>query len=239
MNDVSNRAVREFSEFLDRIEINFPKPTCTTAYEITMKSTIVSALITLDTEKQMDERFWNHLRVQRNILDFLYALWLDDDRTLVDEFSTIIKDLVEYDFLYRRRADERKAEHCMKRLVSTLNLPKEDWLRYRKCGITGTDAGAILGLNPYRSAFQVYHDKISDTTENIDNEAMRQGRDLEDYVAQRFSEETGFKVRRANAIYQRARNIRWASGRLRPPDRWAESRIGVQNGFALFCGQVG
>ena len=74
------------------------KPTCTTAYEITMKSTIVSALITLDTEKQMDERFWNHLRVQRNILDFLYTLWLDDDRTLVDEFSTIIKDLVEYDF---------------------------------------------------------------------------------------------------------------------------------------------
>ena len=98
MNDVSNRAVREFSEFLDRIEINFPKPNRTTAYEITMKSTIVSALITLDTEKQMDERFWNHLRVQRNILDFLYALWLDDDRTLVDEFSTIIKDLVEYDF---------------------------------------------------------------------------------------------------------------------------------------------
>ena len=64
MNDVSNRAVREFSEFLNSIEADFPKPTCTTAYEITMKSTIVSALITLDTEKQMDERFWNHLRVQ-------------------------------------------------------------------------------------------------------------------------------------------------------------------------------
>ena len=98
MNDVSNRAVREFSEFLNIIEADFSKPTCTMAYEITMKSTIVSALITLDTEKQMDERFWNHLRVQRNILDFLYALWLDDDRTLVDEFSTIIKDLVEYDY---------------------------------------------------------------------------------------------------------------------------------------------
>ena len=26
----------------------------------------------------------------------------------------------------------------MKRLISTLNLSKEDWLRYRKCGITGT-----------------------------------------------------------------------------------------------------
>ena len=98
MNDVSNRAVREFSEFLNSIEADFPKPTCTTAYEITMKSTIVSALITRDTEKKMDERFWNHLRVQRNILDFLYALWLDDDRTLVDEFSIIMRDLVEYDF---------------------------------------------------------------------------------------------------------------------------------------------
>ena len=90
----------------------------------------------------------------------------------------------------------------MKRLISTINLSKEEWLRYRKCGITGTDAGAILGLNPYRSAFQVYHDKISDTIENIDSEAMRQGRDLEEYVAQRFTEATGLKVRRANAIYQ-------------------------------------
>ena len=90
----------------------------------------------------------------------------------------------------------------MKRLISTLNLSKEDWLRYRKCGITGTDAGAILGVNPYRSAFHVYCDKNSETIENIDNEAMRQGRNLEDYVAQRFTEATGLKVRRANAIYQ-------------------------------------
>ena len=88
----------------------------------------------------------------------------------------------------------------MKRLISTLNLSKEDWLRYRKCGITGTDAGAILGLNPYRSAFQVYHDKISDTIENIDNEAMRQGRDLEDYVARRWMEETGKRVYRLPAM---------------------------------------
>ena len=90
----------------------------------------------------------------------------------------------------------------MKKLISTIMLPKEEWLKYRKRGITGTDAGAICGLNPYSSAFQVYHDKISDSTEQNDNEAMRQGRDFEEYVAQRFTEETGLKVRRANAIYQ-------------------------------------
>ena len=98
MNDVNNRIFKEFTEFFDNVEKSASEISVTMAYEITMKSTIVSALITLDTEKQMDERFWNHLRVQRNILDFLYTLWLDDDRTLVDEFSTIIKDLVEYDF---------------------------------------------------------------------------------------------------------------------------------------------
>ena len=95
----------------------------------------------------------------------------------------------------------------MKRLISTLNLSKEDWLRYRKCGITGTDAGAILGVNPYRSAFQFYCDKNSETIESIDNEAMRQERDLEDYVAQRFTETTGLKVRRQMPS-TRARNIR-------------------------------
>ena len=31
MNDVSSRAVREFSEFLDSVEKNFPKPISSTA----------------------------------------------------------------------------------------------------------------------------------------------------------------------------------------------------------------
>lgn len=89
----------------------------------------------------------------------------------------------------------------MKRLVSTINLSKPDWLKYRKKGITGTDASCIVGLNPYRSAFDVYQDKITEEIEEVDNESMRQGRDLEEYVAQRFMEETGLKVRRANAVY--------------------------------------
>ena len=94
----------------------------------------------------------------------------------------------------------------MKRLVSLEGLSKEEWLLYRKQGITGTDAGAIVGMNPYRSAFSVYQDKISDEIEERDNESMRQGRDLEDYVARRFTEETGLKVRKANAIYQNKKN---------------------------------
>lgn len=90
----------------------------------------------------------------------------------------------------------------MKRLISTVGLSRADWLRARRQGITGTDAGAITGMNPYVSAFQVYQDKHSDDVQETDNEAMRQGRDLEEYVASRFTEATGLKVHRANAIFQ-------------------------------------
>lgn len=90
----------------------------------------------------------------------------------------------------------------MKKLVTTTNLSYEEWLQYRKQGIGGSDAGAICGLNPYSSPMSVYYDKIREDVKETDNEAMRQGRDLEDYVARRFMEATGKKVRRANAIFQ-------------------------------------
>ena len=89
----------------------------------------------------------------------------------------------------------------MKKLVSTAGLDKKEWLLCRKQGIGGSDAGAICGLNSYRTAMQVYLDKTSEEVEEIDNEAMLQGRDFEDYVARRFMKATGKKVRRANAMY--------------------------------------
>lgn len=41
----------------------------------------------------------------------------------------------------------------------------------------------------------------------IDNEAMLQGRDFEDYVARRFMKATGKKVRRANAMYYDEKHV--------------------------------
>lgn len=89
----------------------------------------------------------------------------------------------------------------MRKIVCTKNLEHSLWLQYRKQGIGGSDAGAICGLNPYRTAMHVYCDKTSDSTEELDNEAMRQGREFEEYVAMRFTEATGKKVRRANFMY--------------------------------------
>ena len=91
----------------------------------------------------------------------------------------------------------------MVRFLNTDKIDKETWLRARKKGITGTDAGAIAGMNPYKSSFSVYQEKVSEeVTEVEDNERMREGRDLEAYVAQRFTEATGLKTRRALAVFQ-------------------------------------
>uniref|UniRef100_UPI000B09691B YqaJ viral recombinase family nuclease n=1 Tax=Clostridium sp. NkU-1 TaxID=1095009 RepID=UPI000B09691B len=90
----------------------------------------------------------------------------------------------------------------MSKSISTADLSHEEWLKLRKTGIGGSDAGAICGLNPYASPMSVYQDKTTMEVKEIDNEAMRQGRDLEDYVARRFMEATGLKVRRSNMMYR-------------------------------------
>ena len=109
-------------------------------------------------------------------------------------------------------------------LVSTLNMTHDEWLRWRRTGITGSDAAAIVGLDRYRSPFDVYADKLGLKQEQPDNEAMRQGRDLEEYVASRFCEQTGKKVRRRNAILQHPEH-HWMLGNI---DRWV---VGENAGF--------
>ena len=84
--------------------------------------------------------------------------------------------------------------------ISTIDLTHEDWLMHRQKSIGGSDASAIIGLNPWSSPYSVWADKLGKLPAKEDNEAMRQGRDLEFYVAQRFSEATGKKVRREHNI---------------------------------------
>lgn len=81
-------------------------------------------------------------------------------------------------------------------------LEHEDWLRLRRTGIGGSDAGAICGLNSFSSPFSVYTDKVGLSSEKEPTEAMRIGNDLEEYVAQRFTEATGKKVKRCNYVLQ-------------------------------------
>ena len=101
-------------------------------------------------------------------------------------------------------------------LAKTLDMQREEWLELRKKGIGGSDSAAIVGLDRYRSPFDVYADKLGLRPEIPDNEAMRQGRDLEQYVSERFMEATGKKVRRRNAVLQHPEH-HWMLANI---DRW-------------------
>ena len=86
--------------------------------------------------------------------------------------------------------------------TSTRGMTREEWLAERRKGIGGSDAAAVIGLSPYATPYTVWADKTGRLPEQPDNEAMRLGRDLEDYVARRWCEATGKRVKRSNAIYR-------------------------------------
>lgn len=84
--------------------------------------------------------------------------------------------------------------------VKTEGLSREEWLSFRRQGIGGSDAAVIVGLNRFGSEFELWSDKRGLLPEKEDTEAMRLGRDLEQYAAERWMEKTGKRVRKLNFI---------------------------------------
>lgn len=84
--------------------------------------------------------------------------------------------------------------------VSTLGMSREEWLEKRKGSIGGSDAAAILGISRFATPYTVWADKTGRLPPAEDTEAARQGRDLEEYVARRWTEATGRRVGKVNAM---------------------------------------
>lgn len=74
----------------------------------------------------------------------------------------------------------------------------DEWLAIRRQYIGGSDAGAIVGMNPYKSAYALWAEKTGKTAEFEGNVTTEVGAYLEEFVAKMFERETGKKVRRCN-----------------------------------------
>lgn len=81
---------------------------------------------------------------------------------------------------------------------------RPEWLKLRKTGIGSSDCAAALDLDPYRSATELFLEKVGLIAEKdlSDNEAVQTGIDLEDYVATRYEQKTGLTVHRVNATWR-------------------------------------
>ena len=84
--------------------------------------------------------------------------------------------------------------------ICTKNMVREEWLAERRRSVGGSEIGAIMGLSKYQSPVSVWANKLGIVPDAEPNEAMIQGTDLEEYVAERFTRLTGKKVRRCNYI---------------------------------------
>ena len=53
--------------------------------------------------------------------------------------------------LGRNASMENAKCYALQILVGTEGLPREQWLEYRRKGIGGSDAAAVLGISPFRT----------------------------------------------------------------------------------------
>lgn len=83
--------------------------------------------------------------------------------------------------------------------VKTAN--HEEWLKLRSKYIGGSDAAAVVGLNSYSSPYALWAEKTGRVTGFEGNLACEVGTYLEEFVAQKFAQVTGKKVRKCNQSF--------------------------------------
>lgn len=92
------------------------------------------------------------------------------------------------------------------RLVDTRTLDRQQWLSVRQGGIGSSDAAASVGLCPYKSQLELWMEKTGRTPAEQESPGMDDprywGTLLEPYVAVAYSQQTGRKVRKVNAVLQ-------------------------------------
>ena len=89
---------------------------------------------------------------------------------------------------------------------STSEMSHQEWLEDRRKGIGGSDVATILGLNKYKSVYQLWLEKTGQIeVTSAQSEAAYWGNTLEEVVAEEFSKRTGKKVRRRNRVFEHSK----------------------------------
>lgn len=98
-----------------------------------------------------------------------------------------------------------RARHDPPVLVDTEGLTREEWLGWRRHGIGGSDLAAIIGISPFRTARDIYYDKLGIAAVEEDESnwvALEMGHLLEDLVAKIFERKTGLKIYQIKKMFR-------------------------------------
>jgi len=83
--------------------------------------------------------------------------------------------------------------------ISTIDMPREDWIAIRQSSIGTSDFAAALGYSPWKTPFQLWEEKMNGA-EDIKSFRFEQGHKYEKVVREWFTEYTGLKVVRDRKI---------------------------------------
>ncbi|MBG9981723.1 YqaJ viral recombinase family protein [Aerococcaceae bacterium DSM 111020] len=79
----------------------------------------------------------------------------------------------------------------------------KEWHALRSKGLGGSDIGTLMGLNSYKSKYELWLEKTKrvQSPDISDRIAIQVGNELEDLVARIFSQETGLRVQKDNKTH--------------------------------------
>jgi putative phage-type endonuclease len=77
-----------------------------------------------------------------------------------------------------------------------MTSPEQQLRRERLTGLGGSDAGAVLGVNPFRTPLDLYREKIGEAEPQPDTKATIRGRMLETFVRQEYRKLTKRQIYR-------------------------------------------
>ena len=78
---------------------------------------------------------------------------------------------------------------------TAVNINQSIDLEVRRTGIGGSDIAAVLGISPYKSAYEVYEEKVNGLTQDLStNEKIVWGNLLEEPIAKRYEQLTGVQT---------------------------------------------
>ena len=92
----------------------------------------------------------------------------------------------------------------MGKITRVTTKSHDEWLALRHQYIGGSDAAAIVGMNAYSSPYALWAEKTGKTVPFTGNLATEVGSYLEEFVAKKFEQVTGKKVRNRNQSFLNA-----------------------------------
>lgn len=88
---------------------------------------------------------------------------------------------------------------------------RQQWLEERAKDVTSTEVSALYGLSPYKTEFELFHEKRENQIVSIaENERMKWGNRLESIIAHSAAEDYGWEIAKLN-VYMRKPEYRMGS----------------------------